>query len=95
MEKEQLLAQLDVLKDGSQWSYDQATQKHQAVVGAFTMTVERRGGDQQSGWTVRHERFGELVEWTPCLTAAYGKRDALDYTRAYVLGKFEPQHLDG
>jgi|GEM_PF-6948076 hypothetical protein len=95
MRKEEIIQRLEVLRDAAQWEYDVTAQRHSATADDYTLVVERRGAEGQCGWLVKHARYGELMAWTPCLTAAYGKRDALDFTRSHVLGHYEPQHAEG
>lgn len=88
--KDSLLSALDDLRRApDKWFYDEAGQRWTTTVGAYALTVERKAGWCE--WSVKHDRFGELIAPTPAVVSTYAKAEAVDYTRAHVLGKMDEQ----
>lgn len=88
--KEQALQALDELRRGpDKWHYNDAQQRWTTSVGDYHLTVQRMPGWCE--WSVQHERYGTLIEPTPVSVSTYAKVEAVDYTRAHVLGKMDEQ----
>jgi hypothetical protein len=91
--KEKLLELLTALRTSAgMWEYLDAEQSWKAVVGDYTLLVTRKASWCE--WEVKHERFGQLIEATPAMVSTYAKYEAVDFTRAHVLGVMEEQHLE-
>lgn len=103
MQRDQQLRQLEALKaDLSAWAYDADQGTYTAQVDDYTLVVQKvrhhsdgnsalERGNVNAEWSVRHARYGELMPPTPSTVALYAKREAIDFTRAHLLGQPEPE----
>lgn len=91
MTKDELLKRLDELKrDAEAWSYDRDRGRYTLEVDDYSLHVDKKG--DHCVWMVEHRRYGVLLAWTPSSVVAWAKGEAIDYTRAHVLGVLEDQH---
>jgi hypothetical protein len=103
MRRDEQLRQLTSLKEETQaWRYDADAQTYTAQVDDYTLVVQKvrhhsdsnsalERGNVNAEWSVRHARYGELMPPTPSTVALYAKREAIDFTRAHLLGQPEPE----
>lgn len=92
MKKDDMIKRLDELSGPAPWDLDQAKQVWSATVDDYTLLVKKGNGN--CSWQVEHARYGVLLAWTPSSVVAYAKRDAIDFTRAHVLGQTVEQHAE-
>lgn len=102
--KKILIDRIDELKDALKkglsapaddlWTIDRETGTHTVEIGEgeYKITIVRRSAFCE--YTIEHPRFSELPKDVPVQVMAWAKSEALDWTRAHVLGYYEPQHVE-
>jgi hypothetical protein len=83
MTRRQYLTALDAARaDFDRWTYDRERRRYTLVVDDLQIHIDSTGSGAQ--WMVEHANYGVVQTWTPAEVASYARREALDFTRAWV-----------
>ncbi len=83
MTRRQYLTALDAARvDFDKWTFDRERRRHTLQVDDLTIHIDSTGSG--ATWMVEHADFGVVQAWTPAEVASYARREAIDFTRAWV-----------